>query len=88
MRRPEARGGVTWGGGSWVEDEGRDGCGGGANRPGWSQTGAQRASMAAGSKDLGNSGVVMAGAQSGHRVACIRRVDAKAGRAGGEGVGL
>src|SRR5512138_1829911 len=46
---------VTFGGGSWIENDGRPGSCVGSYTPLASQRGAQRASMAAGSKDFARS---------------------------------
>jgi hypothetical protein len=55
---------VTLGGGSWIENEGFDGSRVGACSTAAAQTGPQRDSMAAGSKDLASS--VMVGGTAGH----------------------
>ena len=69
---------VTLGGGSWMQNDGRAGSSVGAKAPLASQTGAQRASMAAGSKDLASSDM--------ERCDKARRFDTP-GRVNGQGAG-
>ena len=69
---------VTFGGGSWMLNEGLLGSSVGTNAPGSFHFKAQRASMAAGSKDLASS--VMAGAPGVALGAATSRKKSTAGR--------